>query len=134
MIFAILHTTEVYNVGSIIFLVIGSLTFILTYLRASVNKSNRQIDQNTIGTLKENLEVTVTDRDNWKERALTAEGKNIVLQSTVTAQPEIAKLAETTARQHQESTKLQKDLIVEFKKFVTTHEKLMEKYNGRTRS
>lgn len=128
-------TTNLYNIGSLVFFILGSLTYLLTYLRASVNKSNRDLDQDTISTLKENNEALTTDRDGWKERALTAEGKNIVLQNTVTAAPEIAKLATVTAQQHQESTKLQKDLIKEFKAFVTSHERLMKEYqNAKPRS
>ena len=93
------------------------------YLRTSVNKSNQIIDKNTISTLKENNEALLTDRDGWKVRALTAEGKNEVLQNTVTAAPDIAKLAATTAKQHSESMGLQRKIIGELQQFIKAVQK-----------
>lgn len=120
--FATLNSSTIYNVGSIIFLLIGSLTFLLTYLRGAVNKSNHDIDQNTINSLKENNLALTNERDSWRERALDAEGQNKVLQNTITAAPEIAKLAKQTAIQHKASMKIQNDTLKVMKHLVTSLE------------
>jgi len=121
----VMNDVRLYNIGSVIFLIIGSLTFILTYVRASINKSDRDLDQNTISSLRSNNEALAGERDMWRERANKLEGQNKVLQGTVTAAPQIVKLTRSIAK-HQadnakwqrDTTKLQNTLISEIKGLV----------------
>ncbi len=120
---------EPVNVVSIVFFVLGSLVFLLTYVRSAINKSNRDIDRNTIGSLKDNNDALSEEREMWRTRALDAEGQNKVLQNTITAAPAIAQLTELVAKQHaentrwqQENTKLQTKMLKSFESFVEAHD------------
>lgn len=126
---AIVESIRPIDVVGIASFILGSLTFLITYIRASINKSNRDIDRNTITSLKDSNSALVEERDMWKERANKLEGQNKVLQETVTAAPEIARLTEMTARQHNVTVKWQKDIaelqksmLTAFKNFVDAHE------------
>lgn len=101
--------SEVVVAGMVI---LSALTFIATYLRASGNKSNIDLKDNTIATLKENLEAVTLDRDSWKEKAKKLEGQVDVLQEIkVTATPAIERLTKQTAKQHNELIRQISDLI-----------------------
>lgn len=125
-----MESSKPLEIAGIILGVLGALSFLLTYIRAAINKSNRDIDRNTITSLKDSNAALTEDRDMWKEKANKLEGQNKVLQETVTGAPLIAELTRQVAKQHAatakwqtQTTTLQTSMIREFKKFIEAYDK-----------
>lgn len=124
-----MSTTDIFNIISGASLFLGISGMVYAGLRGSVYKQNHVTDQATIKSKQERLDEALESLRDEKERADKLEGENKILNDTVTAAPLIAQLAAQTSKQHastvkwqKQTVKLQKDMIIEFKNFVESHD------------
>jgi peptidoglycan hydrolase CwlO-like protein len=89
----------------------GAVAIAIAYGRGALAKNIIELQKSEIAALRESNQRLTDDRQSMLARINTLEGQIKTLQGVITQGPQIARLAEETLRQHNESMEVQTKIL-----------------------
>jgi hypothetical protein len=111
-------STNLFNIVSVLFTVLGALAFIAAYFYVTLKKGERDYDKDTIRSLTENNTALRNELTAVKRERDQLIGEKTAWQKDITAAPEIEKLTKQMAKEH-------KDAMAAYRKILTALSKII---------